>query len=62
MPGTQQRFHKHAENKSDLNHLWSAYSLTGTTFGLSFRHFLLATEQPIKLRTVIPDLEAKGQI
>ena len=35
--------------------------MSGTTLGLPFKHFILATETPIKVRTVILDLEVKGQ-
>lgn len=35
--------------------------MSGTTLRLPFKHFILATETPIKFRTVILNLEIKGQ-
>ena len=35
--------------------------MSGTRLGLPFKHFVLATETPIKLRKVILNLEIKGQ-
>ena len=46
---------------NELNNWLRTYSVSGTMLGFSFKHFILATEQSIKLRIVIPDLEVKGQ-
>lgn len=39
----------------------SAYCVSGTTLRLPFKYFIFSHRITIKLRTVMPNLEVKGQ-